>query len=227
MELAAMTPVKALKASAGLMMQTLIDAAAWVAKCHAAMERLKAKEVAAKAGASAQEGAGVGKSTRGPEQVEAAPSGTRHDGPGSGGLEPGSTTRTPETVEAGRAETSVRDQTDVKEMKEVVKAPQNAGKEEEQPELQIERGEPQRRLQQQQRGEQLLEPQSGAKRGDLDQLGEPVIEAKREVAMPPPNVQAKAPADGRPVPPQGSTLAVIDLTVDDPPSDKGKQKADV
>jgi hypothetical protein len=28
-------------------------------------------------------------------------------------------------------------------------------------------------------------------------------------------------------PPQGSILALIDLTVDDPPSDKGKQKADV
>jgi hypothetical protein len=33
--------------------------------------------------------------------------------------------------------------------------------------------------------------------------------------------------DGRLVPPQGSTSAVIDLTIDDPPSDKGKQKADV
>jgi hypothetical protein len=28
-------------------------------------------------------------------------------------------------------------------------------------------------------------------------------------------------------PPQGSILAVIDLTIDDPPSDKGNQKADV
>jgi hypothetical protein len=28
-------------------------------------------------------------------------------------------------------------------------------------------------------------------------------------------------------PPQGSIPAVIDLTIDDPPSDKGKQKADV
>jgi hypothetical protein len=35
------------------------------------------------------------------------------------------------------------------------------------------------------------------------------------------------PTDGRPVPLQGSTLAVIDLTVDDPRSDKGKRKADV
>jgi hypothetical protein len=40
-------------------------------------------------------------------------------------------------------------------------------------------------------------------RCELDQLGEPTIEAKREVAMPPPNVQAEAMADGRPVLPQG------------------------
>jgi hypothetical protein len=40
-------------------------------------------------------------------------------------------------------------------------------------------------------------------------------------------MQAEAPADGRPVPPQGSTSALIDLTVDDPPSNKGKQKANV
>jgi hypothetical protein len=51
--------------------------------------------------------------------------------------------------------------------------------------------------------------------------------AEREVAMPPPNVQVEAPADGRSVLPQGSTSTVIDLTVNDPPSDKGKQKANV
>jgi hypothetical protein len=60
--------------------------------------------------------------------------------------------------------------------------------------------------------------------GELDQS---VGEAEREVAMPPPNVQAEAPADGRPVPPQGLTPTMIDLTVVDPPSNKGKQKADV
>jgi hypothetical protein len=132
-----MTPVKALKASTGLMMRTPVDDAARVTKCHTATKRLKAKEAAAKVGASAQEGARVGESARGPEQVEAAPSGTRHDGPGSGRLEPRSTTRAPETVEAGRAETSICDarQTDVKEKKEVVKAPQDVGKEEEEPEL--------------------------------------------------------------------------------------------
>jgi hypothetical protein len=69
-----MTPVKALKAGTDLMMRTPADNAAWVAKCHAATERLKAKEAATKAGASAQEGAGIGEPARGPEQVEAAPS---------------------------------------------------------------------------------------------------------------------------------------------------------
>jgi hypothetical protein len=134
-----MTPVKALKAGAGLMMRTPADDVAWVAKFHAATERLKLKEAATKAGASAQEGARVDKSTRGPEQVEVALSSTRHNGPGSGGPETGSTTRTPDTVEAGRAKTSVRNarQMDVKKVKEVVKAPRDAGKEEEQPELQI------------------------------------------------------------------------------------------
>jgi hypothetical protein len=47
------------------------------------------------------------------------------------------------------------------------------------------------------------------------------------MVMPPPNVRAVAPTDERPAPPQGSTLAVIDLTNDDPPSNKGKQKANV
>jgi hypothetical protein len=80
-----MTPVKALKTRAALMKRTPADDAAWVTKCQAATERLKAKEAAAKAGASAQEGAGVGEATQGSEQVEEALSGTRHDGPGSGG----------------------------------------------------------------------------------------------------------------------------------------------
>jgi hypothetical protein len=35
------------------------------------------------------------------------------------------------------------------------------------------------------------------------------------------------PASGGPLSPQGSTPAMIDLTVDDSPSNKGKQKADV
>jgi hypothetical protein len=36
-----------------------------------------------------------------------------------------------------------------------------------------------------------------------------------------------APTIETPAPPQGSIPAIIDLTVDDPPSDKGKQKADI
>jgi hypothetical protein len=40
-------------------------------------------------------------------------------------------------------------------------------------------------------------------------------------------VQAVAPTVETPAPPQGSISAVIDLTVDDPPSDKGKQKVDI
>jgi hypothetical protein len=45
--------------------------------------------------------------------------------------------------------------------------------------------------------------------------------------MSPPDAQVEVVASGGPVPPQGPTLAVIDLTFDDSPSDKGKQKADV
>jgi hypothetical protein len=59
-----------------------------------------------------------------------------------------------------------------------------------------------------------------------DQPTEQAVEAERRV-VPPSNVQAVVPTVETSVPPQGSILAVIDLTVDDPPSDKGKQKADV
>jgi hypothetical protein len=95
-----MTPVKALKAGVGLMMWTPADNTAWVTKCHATMERLKAKEATAKAGTSTQEGTRIGEPVWGPKQVEAAPSDTGHDRPESGGPEPGSATRTLETVEA-------------------------------------------------------------------------------------------------------------------------------
>jgi hypothetical protein len=47
------------------------------------------------------------------------------------------------------------------------------------------------------------------------------------VVVPPSNVQAAAPTVETPAPPQGSIPVVIDLTIDAPPSDKGKQKADV
>jgi hypothetical protein len=54
-----------------------------------------------------------------------------------------------------------------------------------------------------------------------------MAEVEREVAMPLPNTQAEALASGGPLPPQGPTPTVIDLTSNDPPSDKVKQKADV
>jgi hypothetical protein len=140
-----MTPTKALKVGAALMMRTPADDAAWVARCQATTERLKAKEAAAKAGASAQEGAGAGDAVQKPEQVETAPGAARLDEPSSGGPEPGLTMGTPETVEAGKAETSAHDagQADVKKMKEVVETLQDAGKEEEQSELLTEQEEPQ------------------------------------------------------------------------------------
>jgi hypothetical protein len=132
-----MTPAKALKASATLMMQTSADAAAWVARCQAATERLKVKEAAVKTGESAQEGAVVGDASQQLEQVEAAPGATRLDRSGGDGQELGSTTRTLETVEASKAATSTCDagQADVEETRNVVEALQDAGKEEEVPEL--------------------------------------------------------------------------------------------
>jgi hypothetical protein len=47
------------------------------------------------------------------------------------------------------------------------------------------------------------------------------------VVVPLPNVQAVAPTDEKPALLLGSTPAIINLTIDDPPFDKGKQKADV
>jgi hypothetical protein len=52
-ELVGPTPIKALKSDAALMMRMAADDVAWVAKCQAAMERLRLREAAAKAGASA------------------------------------------------------------------------------------------------------------------------------------------------------------------------------
>jgi hypothetical protein len=98
-----------------------------------ATERLKVKEAAVKAGASAQVGAGVGDAAQEPKQVEVASGTTRLDGSEGDGQEPGSTTRTLETVKAGKAATSARDvsQADVEETRNVVETPQDAGKEEE------------------------------------------------------------------------------------------------
>jgi hypothetical protein len=58
-------------------------------------------------------------------------------------------------------------------------------------------------------------------------LGQPeglVGEVERGTVVPPPDAQAKASASGGQLPTQGSTPAVIDLTFDDSPYAKGKQK---
>jgi hypothetical protein len=156
-----MTPVKALKSGAALIMRTPADDTAWVIKYQAATERLKTKEVTAKAGASAQEVTGVGDAVREPGPVEAALGSARLDVPGVGGPESGSTTRTLVTVEAGKAETSVRDagRADVEKSREVVEAPPDVGKEAEQLELQPEREEPRPQPQQDQPEEQAAEAQ--------------------------------------------------------------------
>jgi hypothetical protein len=114
------------------------------------------------------------------------------------------------TVEAAEAKTSIRDagRANVEESREVVEAPPDAGKEAAQPESQPAREEPQPQPQQ-------------------DQPTEQAVKAEQGVVVPPSNVQAVAPTVEASAPPQGSIPTVIDLTVDDPPSDKGKQKADV
>jgi hypothetical protein len=135
-----------------------------------------------------------------PEPVEAALGGARLDVLGVGGPEPGSTARTQAAVEAVEAKTSICDagRADVEESREVVEASPDAGKEAEQPELQPTREEPRPQPQQ-------------------DQPEEQTAKVERGVVL----------TDERPASPQGSTPAMIDLTIDDPPSDKGKQKANV
>jgi hypothetical protein len=117
-------------------------------RCLAMTERLKAKEAIVKTSASAQEGVRIGDAAQELERVEAALGATILNESGSGGLEPGSTKGTLKAVEVGKAKTSTRDvgQAGVKESKEVVEAPQDAGKKDEQPELE----EPQPQQQQQQ-----------------------------------------------------------------------------
>jgi hypothetical protein len=111
-------------------------------------------------------------------------------------------------VEATEAKTSVRDagRADVEKSKEVVEALPEAGQEVAQPESQPAREEPQ--------------PQR-------DRPTEQAVEAEQGAIVPPPIVHAVVPAVETLAPPLGSTLALIDLTVDDSPSTKEKQKADV
>jgi hypothetical protein len=63
-EPAALTPAKALKASAALLMRTPTDDAAWVTKYQAVTERLKTKESTIQAGASAKEDVGAEDATQ-------------------------------------------------------------------------------------------------------------------------------------------------------------------
>lgn len=94
MELAAPTPVKALKSGAALMMLTPTDDAAWVMRYQVATERLRTREATAKVGASAQEVAGLGDAPWESGPIEAALGDARLDVPGVGGSEPGSTAMT-------------------------------------------------------------------------------------------------------------------------------------
>jgi hypothetical protein len=94
-----LTPFKALRSGAALMMRTVADAAAWVAKCQAAMERLRLREAAAKVGASTQEVTGSGVATRGSGSAEVVSGNTGLEVPGAGGSEPGSIAMTQATIE--------------------------------------------------------------------------------------------------------------------------------
>jgi hypothetical protein len=60
-----------------------------------------------------------------------------------------------------------------------------------------------------------------------DRPVKPAVEVERGAIVPPPIDQAVVPVAEAPAPPEGSTLALIDLTLDDSPADKGKQAVDV
>jgi hypothetical protein len=106
------------------MMWMAVDDVAWVAKCQATTEQLRLREVAAQAGANAQEVTSSDPIARGSGPVKAVPGDAGLEVPGTGGSEPGSTTTTQATVEAAEAETSVHDAgwADVERVKEVVEA---------------------------------------------------------------------------------------------------------
>jgi hypothetical protein len=195
-ELAGLTPVKALRSGAVVIMRTAADDAAWVAKYQAAAERLKLREAATQMGASAQEVTGSGSVVRGSGPAEAVPGDVGLEVPGTGGSEPGSTTMTQATVEA-EGDTFVRDtgRVDAEKSKEVVEVPPEAGQEVAQSE----------------------EPQP-----QQDRPMKPVVEAEWGAVMPPPIVQVVVPVVEASAPPQGSTPALINLTLNDSSADKGK-----
>jgi hypothetical protein len=109
----------------------------------------------------------------------------------------------------------------------MVETSQDVGKEEELSELRTELEEPQQRPQQQRQEERPPQPQPEADHRELSQPEELVGEVEREVAAPPPDAQAEVTTSGMLLPLRGPTPTMIDLTSDDPPSDKGKQKANV
>jgi hypothetical protein len=106
------------------------------------------------------------------------------------------------TVEAAEADTSVHDAgwVDAKKSKEVVEVLPEVGQE----------------------AAPLEEP-----RPQQDRPTELTIEAEQGAVVPPPVVQAVVPAVEASALPQGSTPALIDLTLDDSPVDKGKHAANV
>jgi hypothetical protein len=184
------------------MMRTAADDAAWLAKYQAVAERLRLQEVAAQMGASAQEVTGSDLAVRGSGPAEVVPSDDRLEVPGTGGSEPGSTTMTQATVEVVEADTFVHDagRANAEKLKEVVEALPKAGLEAAQPK----------------------EPQP-----QQDLPTEPAVEVERGTVVPPPIIQAVVPVVEAPAPPQGLTPDLIDLTIDDSLSDKGKQEADI
>jgi hypothetical protein len=93
-ELAGLTPIKVLRSGAALMMRTAVDDAAWVVKYQAAAEWLRLREVATKAGASAQEVTGSGVTVQGSRPAEVVLGDARLKVPDAGGSEPGSTMTT-------------------------------------------------------------------------------------------------------------------------------------
>jgi hypothetical protein len=60
-----------------------------------------------------------------------------------------------------------------------------------------------------------------------DRSAEPAVVLERGAVAPPPIVQAVVLVVEVSAPPQGSTPALINLTLDDSPANKGKQVADV
>jgi hypothetical protein len=72
----------------------------------------------------------------------------------------------------------------------------------------------------QEAGQEAAQPEEPQPRQDWPT--EPTVKVERGAVVPPPIVQAVVPAIEALAPPQGSSLALIDLTVDDSPADKGK-----